>query len=72
MTDAATEYALVKEKIRGLKAEYCWYFEQLYDRYPRWIYSQNLQVEGLKGLIHKLKLDYGHKIKQLNTKLNTK
>ena len=62
MSDAKTELVLVKEKIKGLKAEYCWYFKQLHERYPRWIYSQNLGVEAMKGLIHKLKLDYKWKL----------
>jgi hypothetical protein len=59
MSDAKTELLLVKEKIKGLKAEYCWYFEQLHKRYPRWIYSQYLGVEAMKGLVNKLKLEYG-------------
>jgi len=54
---------MTDEKIKGLKAEYCWYFEQLHARYPRWIYSQNLGVEAMKGLNHKLKLEYGWKLK---------
>jgi len=66
MNDVETELLLVKEKIKGLKAEYCWYFEQLHGRHPRWIYSQNLGVEAMKGLNHKLKLDYGWKLKIRN------
>ena len=63
MSDARTELTLVKQKIKGLKAEYCWYFEQLHGRHPRWIYSQSLGVEAMKEMVRKLQLEYGWKVK---------